>query len=390
MSKEQITDKKPVSSKNATLRLGKATGNRQQATDSDNCCAVVFFEISIPYSLFPIPHSPFPIPYSLFPIPYNLSDPNHWYVHIMRKFIIDTDTASDDAVALIMAHRWADVSVEAITIVNGNVPVAQGTKNALYTLEICQATTPVYVGCAKPMLRESIYATWFHGEDGMGNMHYKEPQLQPQSEHAVDVIIDTIKSNPGEITLVTLGPLTNIATALLRAPEIASLVQRCVIMGGAANTVGNVTPAAEYNIWVDPEAAKIVFHSGMAAEMVGWELSRYNAALTPTEIADIVQFNTQTARLAMDCNKTATEACLQIQSAPGLTLADPVAMAVALEPSIVTNKSKYFVDVETTSNLTRGATVVDELGVLNKTPNITVIWSINVQRWKDILYRCLR
>jgi purine nucleosidase len=307
----------------------------------------------------------------------------------MRKFLIDTDTASDDAVALIMAHRWQDVTVEAITIVNGNVAVEQGTKNALYTLEVCQADTPVYVGCAKPMLREPVYADWFHGKDGMGNMHYPEPQNQAKTLHAIDVIIDTIKSHPGEITLVTLGPLTNIATALLRAPEIANLVQRCVIMGGAANTVGNVTPAAEYNIWIDPEAAKIVFHSGMAMEMVGWELSRHDAAFTPSEMDAITNMGTATARLAMDCNRTALAASLQMQNAPGLTLADPVAMVIALDPNIITSQGKYFVDVETTGELTRGATIVDELNVLKKTPNMNVIWSIDTQRWKEILHQCL-
>jgi purine nucleosidase len=308
----------------------------------------------------------------------------------MRKFLIDTDTASDDAVALIMAHRWVDVHVEAVTIVSGNVSVGQGVKNALYTLEVCKASTPVYMGCAKPMLRECSYAHWFHGDDGMGNKYYAEPNSKPESAHAVDVIIDTIKTYPGEITLVTLGPLTNIATALLRAPEIASLVQRCVIMGGAANTVGNVTPAAEYNIWVDPEAAKIVFHSGMACEMVGWELSRHDAALTPTEVETVINFGTETARLAMECNIKALDAGITIQSASGLMLPDPVAMAVALEPGIVTRQGKYFVDVEITSKLTRGATVVDELGVMRKTPNMNVIWSIDVARWKEILYRCLR
>ncbi len=307
----------------------------------------------------------------------------------MDKFLIDTDTASDDAVALIMAHHWHDIKVEAITIVNGNVAVEQGTKNALYTLEVCNASTPVFVGCNKPMLREAVYADWFHGEDGMGNMHYPEPQNKPRTLHAVDVIIDTIKSHPNEITLVTLGPLTNIATALLRAPEIASLVKRCVIMGGAANTVGNVTPAAEYNIWVDPEAAKIVFHSGMAMEMVGWELSRHDAALTPSEMEVITNIGTATARLAMDCNKTAVAASLKIQNAPGLTLADPVAMAIALEPDIITSQGKYFVDVETTGVITRGQTVVDELNVLNKYPNMQVIWSIDAQRWKEILHQCL-
>ncbi|EGJ28970.1 MAG: nucleoside hydrolase [Moorea sp. SIO4E2] len=223
----------------------------------------------------------------------------------MRKFLIDTDTASDDAVALLMAHRWPDVQVEAITIVSGNVPVEQGAKNALYTVQMCGASTPVYLGCPKPMLRPCQYAQWFHGEDGMGNMHYPEPQAKPQLAHGVDIIIDTIKTNPKEITLVTLGPLTNIAIALLRAPEIASLVKRCVIMGGAANVVGNVTPAAEYNIWVDPDAAKIVFHSGMPMEMVGWELSRGEAALLPDEIAQIKNLGTDIARFAVDCNARA-------------------------------------------------------------------------------------
>lgn len=308
----------------------------------------------------------------------------------MRKFLIDTDTASDDAVALIMAHQWSNIDVVAVTVVNGNVSVEQGVKNALYTLEVCNASTPVYMGCGKPMLRQHAYADWFHGSDGMGNMHYPESSLKPQSEHAVDVIIDIIRKYPNEITLVTLGPLTNIAVALLRAPDIAPLVKRCVIMGGAANTLGNVTPAAEYNIWVDPEAAKIVFHSGMSMEMVGWELSRNDAALTGAEIEKINNFGTTKARLAIDSNKTAIEASINIQGASGLTLADPVAMVVALDPEIVTHQGKYFVDVETQSKLTRGATVVDQLGVLKKSPNMNVIWSIDVPRWKEHLYHCLR
>src|SRR5690606_22541083 len=130
---------------------------------------------------------------------------------------------------------------------------------------------------------------WYHGRDGLGDMNYPPPKRAPQSKHAVDALIDTIRENPG-IELVTLGPLTNVALAVSKAPDIVSNVSRCVVMGGAACTVGNVTPAAEYNIWVDPEAARIVFHSGLPIEMVGWELSRLEANLTLDEMATIRGF----------------------------------------------------------------------------------------------------
>jgi purine nucleosidase len=310
----------------------------------------------------------------------------------MRKFWIDTDTASDDAVALVMALRWPDVDVVGVSLVAGNVPVEQGAKNALYSIQM--ATTkhvPVYIGCAKPLLRPIEFATWFHGPDGMGGMNYPDAIQKADSKHAVDALIETVKANPGEITLVTLGPLTNIATALTRAPEIAKLIPRCVIMGGAANVVGNVTPAAEYNIWVDPEAASIVFHSGMNMEMVGWELCRFEAAIFPAEMEQILGFGTELAKFTVDCNRTALDVCVRVQKADGLTLADPVAMAVALDPdTVVARRGHYFVEVETLSPFMRGNTCVDELGVTRRNPNMHVIWAIHNARWKEILYQLLR
>src|ERR1700760_3728595 len=148
-----------------------------------------------------------------------------------RTFIIDTDTASDDAVALIMALRAPDVHVAAITVVAGNVDVHQATRNALYTVELCGAKVPVYSGAAKPLLRKYENATWFHGRDGLGDHNYPAPTQSPQPKHAVDAIIETIEASPG-LVLVTLGPLTNVALAVSRKPEIASKVSRCVIMGG--------------------------------------------------------------------------------------------------------------------------------------------------------------
>lgn len=319
-----------------------------------------------------------------------------------RKFIIDTDTASDDAVALIMALRWQDVEVEAITTVYGNVGVEQATRNALYTSELCGSEVPVYPGVDKPLTRIYEDAQWFHGRDGLGNMNYPAAKRPPQTKHGVDALIETISANPG-IVLVTLGPLTNVALAVSRAPEIVNNVSRCVVMGGAAWSVGNVTPAAEYNVWCDPEAARIVFHSGLPIEMVGWELARLEANIMPDEMEMIRGFDTPLAHFTLDCNRYALQANFEQSGDAGLGLCDPVAMAVALDPDVVTRKALHYVEVETQSDLTRGMTVVDELGVatdvrnqrvwgklVQNAPNVTVCWEIDISRWKEMLYSVLR
>ncbi len=317
-----------------------------------------------------------------------------------RRFIIDTDTASDDAVAILMALQWPDVEVEAITIVAGNMPVAQGSRNARTTVALCGKETPVYEGCTRPLLREPFHAYWFHGPDGMGGMNYPEPQQPPAAGHAVPELIRRFAAAPGEITLVTLGPLTNIATALQLEPRLAQWVRQCVVMGGAACTVGNITPAAEYNIWCDPEAARIVFHSGMPVLMVGWELCRGEANLTPAEMDDIMALGTERARFAIECNRHALAASVELQGDPGLGLPDPVAMAVALDPAVCRRKSQHFVEVSCDA-LTRGMTIVDQLHVSStpperdpvwshKKPNIEVCWEIDVARWKEMLRACLR
>src|SRR5262245_30367215 len=156
-----------------------------------------------------------------------------------RSFLIDTDTASDDAVALIMALRHPDVSVKAITVVSGNVSLKQACTNALYAVELCGADVPVYAGASHPLLREPEYAEWFHGRDGMGDRNYPPPKGSVRAEDATDAIIRTVSDNPG-LTLVTLGPLTNIAIAIRRAPKIVGSIGRCVVMGGNPCCEGNV------------------------------------------------------------------------------------------------------------------------------------------------------
>ena len=320
---------------------------------------------------------------------------------VARTFLIATDTASDDAVALIMALRAPDVRVAAITIVAGNVDVQQARRNALYAVELCGAKVPVYSGAEKPLLRRYENATWFHGRDGLGDHNYSAPRQSAEGTHAVDAIIDTIDANSG-LVLVTLGPLTNIALALSKRPEIASKVSCCVVMGGAPSCEGNVTPAAEYNIWVDPEAARIVMRSGLPVELIGWQLCRGDAVLRETEIALIQGFNTKLAHFAIECNSRARAAYKTQTGEDGLALPDPVAVCLALDPSTGTEWSEHYVDVETQSDLTRGMTVVDRLNVAQDERNravwapalsgrkAKVCWSIDNKRWKEALYAALR
>jgi purine nucleosidase len=320
----------------------------------------------------------------------------------MRSFLIDTDVASDDAVALIMALRAPEVRVAAITTVAGNVAVQQATRNALYTIELCGANVPVYAGADKPLLRSHQNATWFHGRDGLGDKQYPAPARTAERGHAVEAIIETIQTNPG-LVVVTLGPLTNVALALKKEPGIATKVGRCVVMGGAPCCEGNVTPAAEYNIWVDPEAARIVMRSGMAVELIGWHLCRGEAVLHEDDINQILGYNNDRARFAIECNSHARHAYKVQTGEDGISLPDPIAMAIALDPSVGTEWSSHFVEVETESELTRGMTVVDRLNVADDERNqavwatarnqgrkAKVCWTMDTNRWKKALFSALQ
>jgi purine nucleosidase len=282
--------------------------------------------------------------------------------------LIDTDTASDDAVALIMALRAPEVRVVAITVVAGNVDVKQATRNALYTAELCGSDVPVYSGAEKPLVRLYQNATWFHGRDGLGDHGYPSPKRIAEKNHAVDAIIATIEANPG-LVLITLGPLTNIALAVSKKPAIATQVSRCVVMGGAPCCEGNVTPAAEYNIWIDPEAARIVMRSSLPVELIGWHLCRGEAVLSKDDIEHVEAFNTRLAHFAVECNSHARTAYKVQTGEDGICLPDPVAMCLALDPSVGTVWSEHYVEVETQSELTRGMTVVDRLNVAHDERN---------------------
>jgi purine nucleosidase len=317
-----------------------------------------------------------------------------------RKVLIDTDTASDDAVAIIMALRSPLIQVVAITVVAGNVGVEQGTRNALYAAELCGSNVRVYTGANRPLLRELQTADWFHGTDGLGDHGYSPVHRNAEPGQAVEAIIEAVLKYPG-LEVVTLGPLTNIALALEREPRIVGNVSRCVVMGGAPCSEGNVTPAAEFNIWVDPDAARRVFLSNLPIEMIGWQLSRFDAVINKHEIAAIEQLQSPLAEFAIRCNSAAAAAYHMQTGEFGISLPDPIAMAILLDPGLILDSSMHFVDIETASDLTRGMTVVDRLNVARDARNnevwseavrgskIRVCWTLNIAGWKSALMKSL-
>ncbi len=308
----------------------------------------------------------------------------------MRHFLIDTDTASDDAVALMMALNYADVQIEAITVVGGNVPVDQGVQNALYTVELCGKQVPVYRGLAKPIMRPLQPAQYVHGQDGMGDIGLPLAGRIPAQGDGVTTIIDTVHRFAGDITLVTLGPLTNVAVALLKDPSIAGKVKECVVMGGTGQGYGNVTPVAEYNIWADPEAAKIVFESKLPLKMVGWDVSRTYATFDSQEAERLRRVGTPLAEFCVDIQKNVLQFCLQKTKLDGFDLPDPIAMAVALDSAVATLTRRRFVTIETDSELCRGQTVVDHLMITGQEPNVEVVLEASRERFLRILYEAVQ
>lgn len=307
-----------------------------------------------------------------------------------HRFVIDTDTGSDDAVALVLALTDPRVQVEAITVVAGNVPMEMGVQNALYTRDLCGAATPVYRGAAQPLLRTLVTAHDVHGADGMGDIGLDLGGREPAQGDAVDVLIALAHRYPRELTLVTLGPLTNVALALQRDPSIAALYDRVVVMGGTGDHSGNVTPAAEFNIYVDPEAADIVFRSGMNLVMVGWDVSRNNATMSPEELDKLAAVG----RLGEFCARIQRQLlnfCRDVTKIEGIDLPDPVTMAIAIDPTISTRTLRTNVSIETVGRHTVGMTVVDRLGITGAAPNATVVLEADRDAFLRLLHEaCAR
>jgi purine nucleosidase len=292
-----------------------------------------------------------------------------------RKFFIDTDTASDDAVALIIALRHRDIDVIGIGVVAGNVPLEMGVQNALYTRELCGSSAPIYVGAGKPLVRELRTAQFVHGNDGMGDIGLDLVGRQPNDGNAIDELIKSANEFEGVLELVTLGPLTNIALALQKDPSIAKKIKRCVVMGAVADHIGNVTPVAEFNMWVDPEAVEVVLQSGMNLEFVGWDISRKFAVITQAESAMLRAMDTTFATFTVDIQRVLEKFCENETQLAGFDLPDPIAIAYAINSSVADEVRNMHLVVETQSPATEGMVVMDTLGIMHQTPNALVVTS---------------
>jgi purine nucleosidase len=229
---------------------------------------------------------------------------------VTRPFFIDTDTASDDAVALVIALTHPEIDVVGIGVVAGNVPLAAGVQNALYTRQLCnRLDVPVYAGESAPLVLPLGTAQHVHGIDGMGDIGLPLNGRTPDDGHAVDALLAASHDHAGVLTLVTLGPLTNIARALERDPSLPDRIERTVVMGSVADHIGNVTPVAEYNMWADPHAVEAVLDSGLQLEFVGWDISRHFAVVEAALAAELRDLGTPLAEFCIDINSVVAEFC---------------------------------------------------------------------------------
>ena len=298
----------------------------------------------------------------------------------MQRIILDTDPGIDDALALFLALASPEVTLEAITTVQGNVSVEHTTHNALTLLTLTGHTDiPIARGCAEPLVRARLDAAHVHGDNGLGNVTLPEPTVVPVKQHAVDLIIEKIMQNPGEITLVAIGPLTNIALAVRREPRIAQHVREVVIMGGALRIPGNVTPNAEFNIFADPHAAHVVFHAGWPVRLVSLDVT----TRVSMQRQQMEAFTAQGGKVITPLRQMMAyyfDVYGPMYGSTTFQMHDPLCLAAVFQPDLITWESAY-VDVELAGTLTLGETVAYFKQPDAPTPNMQVSVGVDSERF---------
>ena len=303
------------------------------------------------------------------------------------RLVIDTDTASDDAVALMLALAEPGVTVEAITVVAGNVPLPQGVRNAIVTCDVMgRPDVPVYAGRPGPILRPLDTAQDVHGANGMGDIELPVPSREAEAEHGVSALVRLANEAPGQRTLVTLGPLSNLATALLLDPDLLGKWEHVWCMYGVADSEGNASPSAEYNVWADPESARVVLGHAEAGQVtfVGWDVSRKYAVVRPHDQAELLALGTVRARFAQEINAAVDAFCREITGLEGYDLPDPIAMAAALRPGLIRASEEAAVDV-ISNGPGRGTLMIDRRPGARPAPNVRLVTAVDEAGFKAML-----
>ncbi len=302
-----------------------------------------------------------------------------------RKIIIDTDPGQDDAVAILLALASPEIDVVGIVALAGNVPLHYTSVNARKVLELAGRTdVPVYAGAIRPMVRKLVTAEHVHGRTGLDGTTLPDPTMPLQTQHGVDFLIDSLRaSEPGELTLCTLGPLTDVALALVKAPDIASKVREIVMMGGAYFEVGNVTPTAEFNIFVDPEAADVVMKSGIPITMIPLDAT-HQVLTTPERIQRLRALGTRCGGALAELLSFSEGFDRKKYDEVGAPLHDPNVIAYLVKPDLFTGRH-INVEIECSSPLTLGMTVADWWRVTDRTANVNFIRDADGAGFYDLL-----
>ena len=302
-----------------------------------------------------------------------------------RKIIIDTDPGQDDAAAIMLALGSPELDILGLTTVAGNVPLARTAKNARIILEFCsRSEIKVFAGAARPIARPLVTAEHVHGKTGLDGPELHEPHMPLPAQHAVDFIIETLRREPeGTVTLCTLGPLTNIATALEKAPDIAARVRELVMMGGGFFEGGNITPAAEFNIYVDPEAAAAVFKSGIPIVMMPLDVT-HKVLTLKSRVEKLRAIGSRPAIALVEMLDFFERFDVEKYGSDGGPLHDPTVIAYLLKPELFSGRDCN-VEIETASPLTTGMTVVDWWQVTGRKHNARVMKDVDADGFFALL-----
>jgi purine nucleosidase len=302
----------------------------------------------------------------------------------MRKRILfDTDPGIDDACAILLALASTELSLEGLSIVHGNCSVDQATINAISILELAKAGhIPVARGCELPLVQPSLLAPETHGNTGLGYAVLPEPRAKPIIQHGCDFLIEKIMSSLGEITLVAIGPLTNVALAIRQEPRLVQEVREVIVMGGAIRYEGNTTALAEFNTYVDPHAAHIVYHSGMPITLVPLDVT-YQCVLTKADVQKMRQVDSPITKFVEDATRFYMEFHDEFQSIEGCVINDPLALALTFAPELCSYREMP-IDVDISGGISTGKTIGDFYNYSKKPANMKVALGVKPREFMDL------